>query len=174
VETEEQLLVLKALGCDLVQGYYFSKPVPGDEFERFLIERGAQSREVTQEAKKTCISLSKAMNNDFENIFYIDALTGYYLEFYSVEEQELQVRPGSKDFFKDVRDKLLADVAEEDADRVADALTRENLMGESEESRSFVMSYHRRTGDGLAEYCLQRIPTRASDDQHILVGIRRS
>ena len=173
VETEEQLLVLKALGCDLVQGYYFSKPVPGDEFERFLIERGAQSREVTQEAKKTCISLSKAMNNDFENIFYIDALTGYYLEFYSVDGKELQVRPGSKDFFTDVKNKLLADVAREDADRVAAALTRENLMGESEESRSFIMSFGKETGDNTERYCLQRIPTRPSDDHHILVGIRR-
>lgn len=28
VETEEQLHVLKGLGCDIVQGYFFSKPVP--------------------------------------------------------------------------------------------------------------------------------------------------
>ena len=40
VETEEQLRVLKNLGCDLVQGYYFSKPLPPEEFEGFL--RGAQ------------------------------------------------------------------------------------------------------------------------------------
>ena len=39
VETEEQLLALKAMGCDMVQGYYFSKPVPADEFERFMLER---------------------------------------------------------------------------------------------------------------------------------------
>ena len=36
VETEEQLLALKAMGCDLVQGYYFSRPVPAEEFEAFL------------------------------------------------------------------------------------------------------------------------------------------
>jgi diguanylate cyclase (GGDEF)-like protein len=36
VETEEQLSTLRALGCDLVQGYYFSKPVPPEEFERFF------------------------------------------------------------------------------------------------------------------------------------------
>ena len=36
VETEEQYLVLKAMGCDLVQGYYFSKPVPPEAFDRFL------------------------------------------------------------------------------------------------------------------------------------------
>ena len=37
VETKEQMLALKKMGCDIVQGYYFSKPVPAEEFERFLI-----------------------------------------------------------------------------------------------------------------------------------------
>ena len=40
VETEEQLLALKAMGCDMVQGYYFSKPIPAEEFEAFLKDRG--------------------------------------------------------------------------------------------------------------------------------------
>jgi diguanylate cyclase (GGDEF)-like protein len=39
VETEEQLAFLKALKCDLLQGYYFSRPVPPDEFAR-LVECG--------------------------------------------------------------------------------------------------------------------------------------
>ncbi len=38
VETEEQLGILKDLGCDIVQGYYFSKPVPPKDFEA-MIER---------------------------------------------------------------------------------------------------------------------------------------
>ncbi len=38
VENKEQVEVLKELGCDLVQGYYFSKPVPEDEFARFLTQ----------------------------------------------------------------------------------------------------------------------------------------
>jgi EAL domain-containing protein (putative c-di-GMP-specific phosphodiesterase class I) len=39
VETEEQYLALKELGCDMAQGYYFSKPVPPESFEHFLRER---------------------------------------------------------------------------------------------------------------------------------------
>ena len=38
VETEEQLAVLKRLGCALVQGYYFSKPLPPDEFEETILK----------------------------------------------------------------------------------------------------------------------------------------
>ena len=36
VETEEQLLLLKEMGCDIIQGYYFSKPVPPEEFVPFI------------------------------------------------------------------------------------------------------------------------------------------
>ena len=39
VETEEQYLALRELGCDMAQGYYFSKPVPPEDFERILRER---------------------------------------------------------------------------------------------------------------------------------------
>ena len=38
VETEGQLEILRKEKCDLVQGYYFSRPLPPEEFER-LIER---------------------------------------------------------------------------------------------------------------------------------------
>ena len=36
VETAEQLLTLKAMGCDIVQGYYFSRPLPAAEFEQYI------------------------------------------------------------------------------------------------------------------------------------------
>ncbi len=36
VETREQLDALKKMGYSVIQGYYFSKPVPADEFEKFL------------------------------------------------------------------------------------------------------------------------------------------
>lgn len=39
VETEEQFRVLKSMGCDIVQGYYFSRPVPAPEFEVFLKQK---------------------------------------------------------------------------------------------------------------------------------------
>lgn len=41
VETEEQLNTLKQMGCDIVQGYYFSKPVLPEEFEKFIEQKAA-------------------------------------------------------------------------------------------------------------------------------------
>jgi len=40
VETEQQLDFLKAKGCDHYQGYYFSRPVPVNEFEAYLETSG--------------------------------------------------------------------------------------------------------------------------------------
>lgn len=39
VETQEQYQVLRDLGCDEIQGYYFSKPVDAQTFEQqFLLD----------------------------------------------------------------------------------------------------------------------------------------
>jgi EAL domain-containing protein (putative c-di-GMP-specific phosphodiesterase class I) len=35
VEIREQLTLLEELGCDLVQGYYFSRPIPAKELIDF-------------------------------------------------------------------------------------------------------------------------------------------
>ncbi len=37
VEEASQVEKLKEMGCELIQGYYFSKPVPAEEFNRFIV-----------------------------------------------------------------------------------------------------------------------------------------
>ncbi len=39
VENERQLNVLKGLGCQYAQGFYWSKPLPGDEYEQFYMNQ---------------------------------------------------------------------------------------------------------------------------------------
>lgn len=36
VETKEELEMLKSLGCTLIQGYYFSKPISVVDFEKYM------------------------------------------------------------------------------------------------------------------------------------------
>ena len=36
IEKKEQVEFLAAQGCDMIQGYYFAKPVPVGEFEKML------------------------------------------------------------------------------------------------------------------------------------------
>ena len=39
VESQEDLRRLEAMGCDFIQGYYFSKPLPAEDFVKFIKER---------------------------------------------------------------------------------------------------------------------------------------
>lgn len=34
VEKEKQISMLKSMKCDMVQGYYYAKPMPAEEFEK--------------------------------------------------------------------------------------------------------------------------------------------
>lgn len=48
VETEEQIEMLREAGCEIVQGYYFSRPLPAEEFVELIkkemkINRGGES-----------------------------------------------------------------------------------------------------------------------------------
>lgn len=38
IETEDQYIMLRDLGCDIIQGYYFARPIPPAEFEALMKE----------------------------------------------------------------------------------------------------------------------------------------
>ena len=40
IETQQQVDLLKRVGCDMIQGYFYSRPLPIAEFEAWLNERG--------------------------------------------------------------------------------------------------------------------------------------
>ncbi len=171
VETEEQLMALKELGCDYVQGFYFSRPVPAQEFERFLVERGRESAEINPEVRTRFMRNSDFLSSDYENIYYIDTRTDCYLEFYTGSRGALEIRPGGTDFFRDAPLKLLDGVAAEDVERVRDALQKERLAAPASGKADTVLRYRRMRGGALRSYCLKAIPTREGDD-HIIIGVR--
>lgn len=45
IETKEQVEYLRDIGCDMIQGYYFEKPLPIEEFEeKYCFEDGAKKQ----------------------------------------------------------------------------------------------------------------------------------
>ena len=76
VETEEQLKALRGMGCDIVQGYYFSKPVPPEQYEHFIEQR------MRIEENSVPIELSHRTPHlpyqDYSFDALHDALTGLY------------------------------------------------------------------------------------------------
>lgn len=45
VETKEQAAILRDMGCDFAQGYYYAKPMTRKSFERLLMKRGALKKD---------------------------------------------------------------------------------------------------------------------------------
>jgi diguanylate cyclase (GGDEF)-like protein len=172
VETIEQMTTLKALGCDLVQGYYFSKPLPPEEFDRFLIERREQSVETKSDQNRSYISIAKALTGDYEDIYYIDVLSDYYLRFYSGPNLELKIASGDDGFLTELN-KLLEKVNEEDREKLKQVLSKENLKKclDNEEDVSILFNVIK--DDKLIPYRLQSVRTRNNDTQHIVIGIRQ-
>ncbi|HUV06485.1 MAG TPA: EAL domain-containing protein, partial [Spirochaetia bacterium] len=41
VSTKEQVEILRQLGCDKIQGFYFSRPLTAEKFEECLIAGGS-------------------------------------------------------------------------------------------------------------------------------------
>ncbi len=57
IETEEQAEVLRGIGCDMIQGYVFYRPMPEQDYESLLFEKNSGE---TEAAKRT------AQNNAVE------------------------------------------------------------------------------------------------------------
>jgi diguanylate cyclase (GGDEF)-like protein len=53
VETEAQLRFLREQTCDILQGYYLSKPMPADKFEQFIINEAHRKLEGLQPPSTT-------------------------------------------------------------------------------------------------------------------------
>ncbi|MCR5137671.1 MAG: amino acid permease [Oscillospiraceae bacterium] len=173
VETQEQYLVLKAMGCEYVQGYYFSKPVPPEVFGGFLAERAKIRYEVTPLTRKTYMSISNALTSDFERIFYVDVATDFYLEFFTGRNGDLEILPGGTDFFREAREKLLEGVSEADVEKVREATSKTNLIHLAEQEESIRLTFDRMENGAKIPYSIQTIRTRESDHHHIVIGMRQ-
>jgi len=173
VETEEQYMVLKAMGCEYVQGYYFSKPVPPEDFDHFIVERAEIKVEVAPTVKKTYMSISKALTSDFERIFYVDVVTDFYLEFCMGKNGDLEIRPAGTDFFDSAKEKLLEDVSNEDIQKVTDAISKTNLIQLAEQEETLTLTYCKKKNGVTTSYSLQTIKTRESDHHHVVIGVRQ-
>ena len=105
VETAEQMLTLKNMGCDFVQGYYFSRPLPAEEFESFVAKK--------QEEEKERLSPERGVRREpKDNITYDalhDPLTGVYnhsafdILFHDSDQDHIAVLIADIDSFEEMR-----------------------------------------------------------------------
>ena len=184
VETEEQLRALRIMGCDLVQGYYFSKPVPSAEYDHFVQEkkehleaRGENGEEegpadMLQADPVSYVNIAHALSSGFDSIYYVDVNNGHYVEFSSRGEyRDLQIDRSGEDFFGDTQRNLPNVIHEEDRARVSANLEKEALLAQLSSDDHFSMTYRMIVNGRPIYYNLKVVRAQGRDDHHIVIGI---
>ena len=121
VETAEQLLTLKSMGCDIVQGYYFSRPLPADEFEQYMKDRKTAGKEDVRKKKK------RGRDQFTYNALH-DPLTGLYNQsafeilFHDSDQDHIAVLIAQIDGYAGIREKKGSAYSDQVIRRVADVL----------------------------------------------------
>ena len=172
VETAEQLGALRAMGCDIVQGYYFSKPVPAGEFERFLIER--RDRPVGLEVSlpggitPDFAALAKALAQDYFIIYYVDVETDYFIEYRAGDDfNKIGIEKQGEDFFNLSRRNIPRFTSAEYVPGFLEVFTKENVLHEVDNNGSFSITY-RMLMEGGAKYVMMKAAR--LDARHIVIG----
>ncbi len=100
VETREQFEFLESIGCGYIQGYYFARPVPEEEFAALLSENIITAQETEVETYGMDVDINKIFGNDsvLSKIigsifggFGIYEFTGDRLEVIRVNEEYLNI-----------------------------------------------------------------------------------
>ena len=187
VETEAQLNALKVMGCDLVQGYYFSKPVPAGEYEAFLVEKQRRpsregedrravdawpEREIPTEDRSIPASIARALSSGFEVVCCVDAQSGHYVTF-SAQGQHghIKLRRSGADFFGDSQAGIRQAVVPEDRARLSEALRQEPLMALLKNDPALTLPC-RLLIDGLPVPCCIKAAL-TGDSRHLVIGMSR-
>ena len=125
VETAEQMFTLKTMGCDIVQGYYFSKPLPAEEFEAFVRNLDQEKRAAGEEDEKAART---GPRDKYTYDAMHDPLTGLYnhsafdILFHDSDKDHIAVMIATVDDYKAFRNSRGRAYADQVIRRVADVL----------------------------------------------------
>ena len=132
VETKEQLERLRKLGCDFVQGYYFSKPIPVEEFEKLLIgQKMEESQEATSEDYESCslmLEYTTRQRQELLDNFLPGGILGGYIEegypFYFANRRVLDYLgyESEAEFIQEIKGYLCNGVHPEDWEKLNETL----------------------------------------------------
>ena len=123
VETAEQVFTLRLMGCDIIQGYYFSRPLPADEFETFI----SKKNNLPSFGKREKGSRLSRHDNYSYNALH-DPLTGLYnysafdILFRDADQEHIAVLIADVDNYDRVKREKGAEYANKVICRVAEVL----------------------------------------------------
>ena len=121
VETAEQVFTLKAMGCDIIQGYYFSRPLPASDFERFLMDNQPGASDVFLKTKRSRHDrfTYKAMHDPLTGLYNY---TAFDILFHDSDQEHIAVLIAQIDRYEQIRQKHGRDCADRVVCRTAEVL----------------------------------------------------
>lgn len=178
VETDEQLSVLRAMGCHMVQGFYFSKPVSAQEFERFVLEKKNAMEHTptkTEQPEPTNLSyrkIAQALSQDYFSIYYVDLVTSEFIEYSLTGAYEnLQLDKIGKDFFETTRRSIQRVVYPPDQEKAMRVWRKELVLDELERTGTFSTMYRLVIHGKPIYVSIKAVRLNDGDGDHIIVGI---
>lgn len=182
VETAEQLSALKDMGGDIVQGFYFSPPVPSEEFEAFLSERKKTATEddavmilKRKNTKKDEIDIETVLNTlsrGYECIYCVGTVNDSYVRFTKDDEGKYTVTSKGDDFYRDIKTGLLDRVYPDDRDNLIREVERESITNNIEKNKSHVINYRVVKNGQPFNYQLKAVKETVGNREYIIAGIK--
>ncbi len=123
VETAEQVFTLKAMGCDIIQGYYFSRPLPTSDFERFLQDNRPGTSDVFPKTKSSRRDhfTYKAMHDPLTGLYNY---TAFDILFHDSDQEHIAVLIAQIDRYEQIRQTYGRDCVDRVVCRVAEVLRK--------------------------------------------------
>ena len=121
VETAEQVFTLKTMGCDIIQGYYFSRPLPADEFEKFVSKNKKKpfERQDTEKLLRTDRFTYKALHDSLTGVYNYSA---FDILFHDADREHIAVLIAEICDYDEIKTKKGFDYTDRAVCRVADVL----------------------------------------------------
>ena len=178
VETEEQMLTLKMMGCDVVQGYYFSRPLPANEFEVFIVKNWNPGHHSRPEEKKQ-------ERDRFSYDALHDSLTGLYnsnafdILFHGADHKHVAVLSAEVDNYADFKKEKGREYADRVLCRVAEVLcgnfrSMDHIFRLGEDKFVIIMTRLGSTGRDLISLKIDRINCELQENPEGLAPISLS
>ena len=176
VETKQQLAFLRTCGCDLVQGFFFAKPLPEDEFVRILDEdvemSFAEDILVAQSAAGATQLLLQAVFTRFPLVIFGNITrNSYYMMAY---EHFTSTECPSTGVFDEFIEHGASTMEESDQAAFSHVFSRENLRRAYKEGQKSVRLVTRQRGDDGVYRPVETVDyfvTSSSSDDILIVSL---
>ena len=174
VETRQQVDFLRTIGCDYIQGYYFSRPIPVEDYEHLLAQRtfvpilGKESQWLDAQDLKELLNPSRSFNLLFNSMIggvgLYEMMTGGSIELLRANDGFFRLMQSSKEDID--RIDMLSYIMDEDRKKILRAI-RES--GDRKKLTECIV--RRRLPDGTFLWLRARVSSLFTDESRRLFFI---